>query len=319
MKKRCSNPHDKDYAHYGGRGITVCSEWGGKRCFAKFLSDMGPKPHAKMSIDRWPNPDGNYEVGNCRWATQSQQLANRRPYSIPIPGRKRKGQPGSISRIDWESVERRIYQDGERVASVAADLGVSQPAISSMMMRRGHQPRRKSSPARQSKKHSFASTDVKLSFREFADKFREDIFQMATEFTKSKIHAEDVCQESMIALSKAYGNFNPSNKGARTWIRQHVWFAFLSWQTQFFRENHLQLSTEIDKSDVLAGSSDYSDVENADAIDRLISGLPAKLRDMAFRLSNGESLESVAASVGQTPDQLNRHLRSHIKKPDYYK
>jgi hypothetical protein len=74
MRRRCSNPLGKDYADYGGRGITVCERW---NSFEAFYADMGPKPSSKHSIDRI-NVDGNYEPNNCRWATPVEQRRNRR-------------------------------------------------------------------------------------------------------------------------------------------------------------------------------------------------------------------------------------------------
>jgi hypothetical protein len=76
MKTRCLNPRHHAYADYGGRGITVCERW--RVSFADFLADMGPRPSALHSIDRINN-DGNYEPGNCRWATRSEQRRNQRP------------------------------------------------------------------------------------------------------------------------------------------------------------------------------------------------------------------------------------------------
>lgn len=77
MIGRCENPKDKDYHHYGGRGISVCPRW--RHSFSAFLADVGPKPTPRHSIDRINN-DGNYEPGNVQWATRSQQMRNRRPW-----------------------------------------------------------------------------------------------------------------------------------------------------------------------------------------------------------------------------------------------
>lgn len=73
MIARCTKPKHKDYKNYGGRGISVCKRW---RVFVNFLTDMGLPP-PKKSLDRIDN-DGNYEPGNCRWATSSEQYYNRR-------------------------------------------------------------------------------------------------------------------------------------------------------------------------------------------------------------------------------------------------
>lgn len=76
MRQRCFNPNRPKYILYGGRGITVCERWLGKDGFANFLADMGERPSG-TSLDRI-DPDGNYEPGNCRWASVYEQNRNKR-------------------------------------------------------------------------------------------------------------------------------------------------------------------------------------------------------------------------------------------------
>lgn len=77
MKRRCLSPRYKRYAQYGGRGIKICDRWLGPDGFPNFLADMGKRPQG-LTLDR-VNVDGNYEPGNCRWATNLEQQRNRQP------------------------------------------------------------------------------------------------------------------------------------------------------------------------------------------------------------------------------------------------
>lgn len=74
MLARCTNPRSTKWKDYGGRGIVVCERWW---TFENFATDMGDPPPGR-SLDRI-NVNGNYEPSNCRWATASEQSANRRP------------------------------------------------------------------------------------------------------------------------------------------------------------------------------------------------------------------------------------------------
>lgn len=79
MIKRCTNPKDESYHNYGGRGIRVCDRW--LHAFENFYADMGPRTSNSHSVDRRDN-DGNYEPGNCYWATKEEQDNNRRTNRI---------------------------------------------------------------------------------------------------------------------------------------------------------------------------------------------------------------------------------------------
>lgn len=78
MRQRCQNPKNKRFSLYGGRGITVSSEWS---TFSNFLADMGPRPSPSHSLDRIEN-DKPYSRDNCRWATATMQSRNRRSSRI---------------------------------------------------------------------------------------------------------------------------------------------------------------------------------------------------------------------------------------------
>lgn len=91
MKRRGSKKYP--FAHnYADRGITICDRW--RNSFEDFLSDMGPKPTPKHTLDRI-NTDGNYEPGNCRWATMKEQCNNKRDSMVYTHNSETK------SLLDW--------------------------------------------------------------------------------------------------------------------------------------------------------------------------------------------------------------------------
>ncbi len=78
MRSRCNNPSHPQYSYYGGRGISISSDWDD---FSVFLEHIGNRPSDAYSIDRIDNMRG-YEPGNVRWATKKQQALNRRSVKI---------------------------------------------------------------------------------------------------------------------------------------------------------------------------------------------------------------------------------------------
>ena len=80
MRQRCNNPANRQYRNYGGRGIKICPQWND---FNVFLSDVGFRPDPSLTLDRYPDNNGNYEPGNVRWASWSQQALNTRRQPSP--------------------------------------------------------------------------------------------------------------------------------------------------------------------------------------------------------------------------------------------
>lgn len=74
MRSRCNNPNERQYKHYGGRGIKICQRW---ESYANFFEDMGERPGNKLSLDRI-DVNGDYCKENCRWTTWDVQLNNKR-------------------------------------------------------------------------------------------------------------------------------------------------------------------------------------------------------------------------------------------------
>ena len=92
IKGRCLNKNIKEYIFYGGRGITICEEW--KNSFDKFFKHIGKKPFSNAQLDRIDN-NGNYELGNVRWVTPSENCNNRRTTILLSANNK------TLSIADW--------------------------------------------------------------------------------------------------------------------------------------------------------------------------------------------------------------------------
>lgn len=102
MQLRCAGPDPR----WGGRGIKVCKRW---RIFDNFLADMGRRPGKGYSLDRIDN-DENYSPGNCRWATASEQMGNRRPYKFSPKARRHRIKKMQASGI-WAKGLKRTWSE----------------------------------------------------------------------------------------------------------------------------------------------------------------------------------------------------------------
>lgn len=118
MRGRCTYEKHKKYHLYGGAGVQVCDRW--LHSFEAFLEDVGERPEG-MTLDRFPNPAGNYEPGNVRWATPLTQR-----YNIRAP---------EFSIDDVNEVRGR-HEHGESIKSIARRVRRSPSAIRKIVHRR---------------------------------------------------------------------------------------------------------------------------------------------------------------------------------------
>lgn len=109
MRQRCNNANHKQYADYGGRGITICDEWADFETFYQWALANGYTE--SLSIDRIDNNKG-YCPDNCRWADDSTQANNKRNNRIITFNGETKplGQWAIALGIDINILRTRLYK-----------------------------------------------------------------------------------------------------------------------------------------------------------------------------------------------------------------
>jgi len=125
MRSRCNQPTNHKWKYYGGRGIRCCERWA---VFKNFLADMGPCPPG-FTLDRI-DPNGNYEPGNCRWASVTDQNNNQRARAYSASYQRKtvivdtgvaitQAEAAKRLGIQQTSVERRLYRMRKREPGLA--------------------------------------------------------------------------------------------------------------------------------------------------------------------------------------------------------
>ena len=110
MVTRCTVATSPDWDRYGGRGIRVHAAW---LVFDAFLADMGERPEG-LCLDRINN-DGDYEPGNCRWASTATQARNRRS--------------SKLTNVEARFI-RHWISEGYRQRDIASAFGVNSSIVS---------------------------------------------------------------------------------------------------------------------------------------------------------------------------------------------
>lgn len=120
MKDRCQNRDNKDFRHYGGRGIKVCARW---QKFENFYADMGPRPSRQHSLERKKN-GLSYTPKNCIWAKSAAQARNRRTnINVVLNGRKMVLKDAAVTAgVDYHKLWRLVRLKNMRVDHAVAAL-----------------------------------------------------------------------------------------------------------------------------------------------------------------------------------------------------
>lgn len=124
MIKRCHDPNNSRYEYYGKRGIKVCNRW--IESFSNFLEDMEDTFKEGLELDRIDN-NGDYEPSNCRWATKSENMSNRRGFSnntLNYPGVRKISNSSYIGRFqrNHKSYRTKPYPTPEQAYKALQEL-----------------------------------------------------------------------------------------------------------------------------------------------------------------------------------------------------
>lgn len=121
MIQRCLNPKNRAYSRYGGRGIKVCARW--RKSFTAFLKHAGRRPSSDHSLDRFPDPDGDYKPGNIRWAIPVQQGRNKKHVSqIVLAGDASEPRTKLIAVRVKDDERRWVEGEAKRLGTSVADV-----------------------------------------------------------------------------------------------------------------------------------------------------------------------------------------------------
>ena len=116
MLERCTKPKHPEFKRYGGRGIKMCNAW--VLSFDEFLDAVGLPPSFEHSIDRFPDNDGDYRPGNCRWATYAEQNAN-----------KRQGNQAPLKTLAVMEEVKKLHAEGWSTRRIAAQVGLGKSQV----------------------------------------------------------------------------------------------------------------------------------------------------------------------------------------------